>query len=106
MKVSAKRGVFYALVLGSACTIVGIVAACGSSNGSTFNGGGPDGAGGSSGSSSFGPIATGDGGGSSGSSGTVQSLVVDPPTASLVITDRAHPPTQTFKAKDLAGNPI
>jgi hypothetical protein len=106
MKTPAKRGLFYALVLGSACAIVGIVAACGSSNGSVFNSGGPDGAtSGSSGSSSFGPIAVSDGGGSS-SSGNVQTLVVDPPTASLVITDKTQPPTQKFTAKDVGGNPV
>lgn len=102
-----NRGRFYALTLGFVLLLVGVIAACGSSSGSNFkdNGNGSDsGLDGKVGSS--GSLGSSGTSGSGGEGGTTGGLTVDPPTASIVVTDITKPPTQSFTAKDLQGNTV
>lgn len=103
MKTRSARGLAFLLVLVISCAAVAIFAACGSSEGSNFVSGGQTDAGDGGGTSGnlgpVGPFPTDN----DGSTPTDQSIVVDPPTATLTITDRASPPKQTFTAKNKSG---
>lgn len=94
-----------ALALAISCAIVAILAACGSDGDSTFSnldGGADTGTSGSTGNiGPIGPFPTNDG-----SPTETESITVDPPSATLTITDRSSPPKQTFTAKNKSGAPV
>lgn len=105
---SPRRGVVLACVLAGCCTTVAIFAACGSSEGSTFVGGGGTNDGGTSGTSGnsgqLGPIVGGDGSDLDVANGV--HVFVDPATTTVTVTNAGSPPKTTFTAKDQDGKPI